>query len=274
MTIKQKDINLWKQWKDTNDPEALNNLIKQMEPIIYKEVQKWSGNIPVNLLENEAKLLAMKAFKTYDPSKGTALSTHLTNQLKPLSRFVYSHQNVARIPSEIRIGKISNLKNAINEFNVKHGRDPNIDELSDMLSISKKDLHKFLKELHPDFLESLMIAPSQPLFDPETDRLISDFYNSLSPIEKLVFEHSIGYYKKRLTINQIAKKANLTTYEVRKIKEDIGKRLKNYLEKVAPAYAFEIEGINFPEPESISAIVRELTSSNPVIEGEYGSSSL
>jgi len=258
-TIKQKDIELWQEWKKTGSQEALQKLMKQMEPVIYKEVQKWSGNIPMNLLEHEAKLLAMKAFKTYDPSKGTALSTHVVNQLKPLSRFVYTHQNVARIPSEVRIGKISNLKNIISEFNARYGRDPNIDELSDLLGISRKELKKFLRELHPDFLESLMLAPSQPMYDPETDRLIYDFYNSLSPIEKLVFEHSVGYHKKRLTIEEIAKKTGLSVYEIRRMREDIGKRLKEYLSKVAPAYAFEMEGISFPDTEAISAVIRDLS---------------
>lgn len=235
---KKRELELWKEWKQAKGKrknELLEELLKATSPIIYKEVNKWArAPIPTEIIETKAKVLAVKAFETFDPQKGVALSTHLTNQLKPLSRLIYTHQNVARIPSEARIAKINTLKNIIETYRINYGRDPTIEELSDELGLPPRQIEKFLKELHPDFLASAAIAPFAAKFDLETDTYIRDFYLSLSPKEKLVFEYSTGYGKKQLPIEEIAARTGMSVYEVRKMREDLAARLKAYLDVVSP----------------------------------------
>src|SRR5512134_2171856 len=88
--VKAKDITLWKEWKKTRSPQALQKLLDQMHPIIMQTVNKWAPAASRSLLESEAKRLAVEAFERYDPNQGAALSTFLASRLQKLSRTVYA----------------------------------------------------------------------------------------------------------------------------------------------------------------------------------------
>ncbi|MEM5852972.1 MAG: sigma-70 domain-containing protein [Candidatus Aenigmatarchaeota archaeon] len=248
----EKELLLWKEWRRTGDEEKLEELMNSLRPLIMTAVNKWKGNLPQDILTFQAENLALKALHTYDPKKKVALSTHVMNNLLPLSRFVYTHQNIGRIPSEVRIAKINTLKTAIEEFQAKYGRYPNAEELSDTLGMSPKQIQKFFKELHPDLLESYAIAPIAVKMDPQTEMIVDQFYSSLSPIDKFIFEHSVGYKnKKKLTIREIATKLNKSTYEVLQRREEIARKLSEFIEQ------YEKAGISF-ERKRISASIESL----------------
>jgi len=87
--FKDEDLALWEQYKRTKSSVDRANLLRRFDPVIQSQVNKWAGPVPRDVLVNEAKLLAVKAFDSYDPSKGAALATHVTNNLAPISRIVY-----------------------------------------------------------------------------------------------------------------------------------------------------------------------------------------
>ena len=75
---------IWKAYKANPTDTNLTALLKQMRPVIMKEVLKWRGSLSEQLLELEANKIAKSAFDAYDPAK-TSLNTHLVNQLQRLS---------------------------------------------------------------------------------------------------------------------------------------------------------------------------------------------
>ena len=94
----QTDDELYAAWRKSRAPQDLEALIKALEPLIHAEVNRRAGTLSRDLLVVQAKKLAVDAVKSFNPSMGVKLSTHVTNQLQKLSRVNYAHQNAARIP--------------------------------------------------------------------------------------------------------------------------------------------------------------------------------
>ncbi len=227
---REEELRLWEEWKRTKNPIILENLIKKLEPIIIEHVNKWSGGtIPRYLLEMEARRIAYEAIKTYDPKKA-ALHTHLWNQLQRLSRFVYSYQNPARIPSEARIRKISMFEEALDFLRNQYHREPTIDEISDHLKWSKKEIMKLMKETAPEFPSQVGFSHIPAFFeqDEKAKRILDAIYYDLKdPKEKLMFEFLTGYGgRQQLTLHQISNRLGIPVSEVVKFKEKILNELR------------------------------------------------
>ena len=218
---KSKDIELWRKWKSTRSNDDLSALFKQMNPIIQKEVNRWSGVLSRFVIEAEARKLAIQAFDSYSETAGAALSTHLTNYLQKLSRLVYTHQNLARIP-EYQTLKINAYRKAAGEAETELGRPASQQEVAERLGWSLAAVRELSKLVRSEQLE---FHESMPSFGPLTeseDGRIDLVYHDLNPVQKLIFEHQTGYGgADRYNNQQLMEKLKLTqgqlSYEKRRL---------------------------------------------------------
>jgi len=186
-----KDIELWNQWKQSGDRQDLAKLFTQVEPVIQKEVSRWAtGPVARPVLNIEAKKLSLKAFQNFDPNSAR-LNTHLTNNLKGLSRIVYTYANPARLPEHQTL-KLGNFISTRHELEEDLGREPTTQELAEGLAWSNNEVARLQGELRTGYSTS---QPTPQGFDRFTaDRTMLDFiYNDLVDQDKLVFEHTTGY---------------------------------------------------------------------------------
>jgi len=208
MDYKNRDIELWKQWKKTQNPYDLQQLLDQMSGIIAREVNKWAPSMSRSLLEAEAKRLTVGAFKEFDPKRGVALSTFVASRLPKLSRIVYSGQNAARMSETQALGY--NAYHAANtELTDRHGREPTIAELADHLSWTQKRIKQFqTQSRRKEFVES----EEHPDLGEEADDFLIDFiHNGLTPLQQKIFEHSSGYRGAQILSGaEMMKKLNIT----------------------------------------------------------------
>lgn len=206
-SVKSKDIELWRAWKKSRNPNDLQRLLDQMMPIVNREVAKWAPAISRSLLESEGKRLAVEAFEKYSPNEGAALSTYLASRLPKLSRLVYSNQNTARL-SETKTLLFHTYHSAYNALKDQHGREPTNDELSDNLGWGKRKLEQFQRQAHrKEFIES----EEHPDFEDAEDHLVDFIYHDLTPLQKSIFEYSTGYQgKPKLSGQEIMKKLKIT----------------------------------------------------------------
>jgi len=185
------DNKAWNSWNSSQSKKDLSTLFKRVDPILNKEVNRWSsGAVAAPVLKIEAKKIALGAFKTFDPNK-SKLSTHVTNNLKGLSRTLYTYSNAARLP-EHRMIKAKTFIAVEDNLTNKLGRIPTSQELSEKLSWSKKEVGRIRKELRSSYSDS---APVPPGFDSSFDGSSDlDFiYHDLNNQDKVVFEHTTGY---------------------------------------------------------------------------------
>lgn len=132
---RDRDTVLWETWKKSQRPADLQALMKAMEPVIYTELMRWGGQVPEYALRQQANVSTLEAFKTYDPSRGASLSTHVLNNLRKLSRTVYKHQDLVRLPENVKI-ESTTLFAARRHLSGEYGRDPTHEELADYLGWS------------------------------------------------------------------------------------------------------------------------------------------
>ena len=213
---RERDLERWQAWKRAPTDANLTALLRQVEPIVQKEVGKWSGTLAKPLLETEGRRLAVDAFHTYDPTRGAALGTHVTNGVLKMSRLSYANQNVARLP-ENKMLMFHTFQLGHSELQDSLGRPPTTDELADHLGWSTAHLATFRKQIgHHEFLESGGTSTGEgnagKFFDvDESDHMVDFIHHDLPPQQKLIFEHLTGYGGAPILSNaEIQKKLNLT----------------------------------------------------------------
>lgn len=210
--VKAKDIRLWNKYKDTGDVVYKQQLLKQFAPLIHSQVKKWDGVVPRGVLNNEAKLLASKAIDSYSPNKGAALSTHIANNLAPISRIIYTYQNTARLPENLTL-KMQSFNGAQEHLVSSLGRDPTTDELKDELGWAASDINRIKNYNRKDLIESVGNV-SGDFYNSdamEQDSELAAIYYSLTPDEKPLFEDTTGYNTNiKLSTAQLLKKYNMS----------------------------------------------------------------
>ncbi len=230
--IKQRELELW-QRVQMGDKEALGPLVLSLDPLVQNQVDKFSkAPIPRVSIEAEARRLAVKAFEDYDPEKA-GLSTHVTNHLKHLQRFVSDYQNVGRIPENraIAISRYHNIKTALIE---KLNREPTILELADELNWSVSEVSRMEKELRNDLIMSPSASDEEDFFDAdynktdETLELVRFVYwdPTISNEHKKVIEYTFGLGgQPQLEVKEMALRMGRSETYIRKMRADIAAQI-------------------------------------------------
>ena len=232
MSYKDQDYDLWNTWKETKDKKDLSKLLNNMKPIIYTQIKPLRGAISDKVLETEAKIQAMNAFRSYSPSKATKLSTHVTNQLQKVNRLVYNNMEMLSIPEARRI-KFKNFEAVSSHLEDEFGRPPTISELADELGWSRAEVQRFKNESWKELSDSTPTMFDVSANDDPNHALVSYVYNDLSPKHQNVFEMVGGYGGKRQkSDDEIMKKLRMTrgqlSYAKTKIKKELQTALGQY----------------------------------------------
>lgn len=232
---RSKELDLWHTWKSNGQkPEHLEPLLKSLDPLIQKSVNRYRGQveIPEKTLEFKHRKLAIDALKTYDPSKGAQIQTHVTWALKKADRFVKQHQNFARIPENVA-GKIGKYQAAKSELTEKFGHEPDDISLAEHSGLSLKMVKTINKSLRKGLNQSggdtdLNLAHSSYDREMEVALLI---YPQLTPEERKVHELSVGLNgHPRLKPGEIAKRLGFDGSKVSKLRRSIIEKMQPYLE--------------------------------------------
>jgi len=231
---KQKELKLFYEYKAGN-PEAKKELLSSLDNLIMSQVSKYSNSgLPLPALQLEGKRLALHSLETYDPNKAQ-LNTHVVNNLKKLSRFVTTYQNVGYIPEPraLLIGQYQTVKA---NLEVDKGREPTTAEIADAMNISIKEVERLQNELRSDL--SLTVKTDedeggfyrfvQPEFvDLELKEAIDAVYIDSDPIDKKILEYTLGLYGNPIkTAKEITLSLNLTDSELKRRKKELAKKIK------------------------------------------------
>ena len=223
-------ITAYNNWLSKPTPENLNILLETLGPTLTSEIHRYPG--PKTLLRGQAKLLAIKAIKSYSPDKGTALKSWVVSQLQPLYR--YSHKLRPTSVSELNVRKAAEIYDVTNKLTQELGRNPTDNELADYIGIPAKKINFIRTQVKPIMAESSMVQDTEeatefaaPVQTVSTMGLAKDvLHSTLDPRQKMVFEHKTGHRGKPVLTNiEIAKRLGVTPSMVTQLSGDIGKKL-------------------------------------------------
>jgi DNA-directed RNA polymerase specialized sigma subunit len=187
--------------------QEIDKLLSEHKGLIDSEARKYATNIPLITVQIEAHKLAVEAAKDYSPVLGK-FSTHLVNSLKKLSRMSTQYGSTVRLPenTQFALNKINKV-----EKDLEHdlGRAPTAAELADYSGFNLKTVNNLLnsKKSIASF-SSLLNTPT--MVSGSNDEWLSFVYHDLTPNDKIIFEHKIGFGGKKVLSNeQIAKKIGM-----------------------------------------------------------------
>jgi len=225
-------IEKWRIWKDSGQhPERLTPLLDACKPHIDREVNRWSSSgLPRIVLEAEAKRLAVESFHTFKPGAGAQITTHMTNHLRGLDRFVNTYREDIRLPQE-KVHLANKVFRTKQELELELGREATIEEISEHSGVGKHTIGSLKRFQSSLYSNNEMGGFAQPVREDIThDQIVADFlYHDLSPKQKIVFQHSTGYRGKPvMSAGEIAKKLNVSAPRVSAIKNEIADKARRY----------------------------------------------
>lgn len=232
-TKKEQELVMWKDWKK-GDKQALPALLKSMDPLIQLHVNKFqAAPIPRGAIEAHGRMLAVKAFDEYDPTRGAALNTHVVTHLKHLQRFVIDYQNIGKIPEHrgIAVSRFNNIKKNLED---KLDREPTVIELAEALNWSVKEVQRMLTEQRTDItlrqsMEEAGWWDKEKIKTDVTRELIEFAYHSptIGMEERKVMEYAFGLGgMPKLSVKDMAFRMNKPESYIRKLGKQIAEKIQ------------------------------------------------
>ena len=212
---KQTSLDMaYERWNKKRSPAGMRELLTVAKPMLSKALVSYGGND--KMLMARAKRLAIKAFRNYDPERGTKLRTYLYIQMQPLQREYMKRIAPISIPERVQLDQYK-LNRAEQEVRDMKGRDPGDDELAEKTGLSSKriaHIRTFAKGL---VSEGQILDPGVGGKLPGTEGISAEdiwveyVHHDLDPVDKKILEWKTGMYgKQTLSTNEIARRLGVT----------------------------------------------------------------
>jgi DNA-directed RNA polymerase specialized sigma subunit len=234
---------LYPQWKSGRTPEINTQIVKSLQPIIDTAVTSYAGQNASPNVRSKARLMALKALDTYDPTRGN-VKTHLLSQMQSLRRLSAKEQNIISIPEQVAFDH-RRLNDAENELLDSFGRPATDIELADMTGLSTRRIKKIRAFNQPisegmtaartgdsDDATNTEIASVLPNYTKHTDAWLDFVHDDLSPTDQLIMDMTLGRNgRRRVSTQEIANKLRITpgavSQRAAKIQDMIDQRYKH-----------------------------------------------
>ena len=219
-------------WQKSKDPQLFTELVIDFTPVVSSVVNKYrSTGVSPAALRTQATTQLIKAFKSYDPSKGTQPTTHIWNQMQRVQRVATESLTSGHAP-EYRNIKRSTFVTIRDNLTDRLGYDPSVDDMADELGWDRNEVARMNSELGGevtasgaefDFYGNSMQMKSK-------DRILSDYlYHELKGKEKTIYEYTFGVGgKPKLNNKQIAEKLHTNEMAIHRAKKVMAQKVKGY----------------------------------------------
>lgn len=221
-------IQRWQHDKNPSDFEFLYNNHRNM---IDKAGNRYmrSTQLPKAAVRSDMLRQYIKALETYDPTKGAALSTHVTTHMQHTGRYLQKYQNVGKI-SSTRTQHIGEFERVLAQMRDSLGREPSTHELSDELSLPPKDIETLRREIRKDIMAEGLGGQQVVEQSRALDRMYFT-YGSLNPEQQAVMEYTEGMFGRPALGNDaaaIGKELGISPQKVRAIKKQIWRKVERF----------------------------------------------
>lgn len=194
----EKDIaDSFYAWKAEDSPTTRGALLRQVNPIIDTALHSYGGTAGPSI-RGQAKMMALNAFKSYDPSRGT-MKTHLLSQLQGLRRAAAQSQQIISIPERVALDR-GHLTETADQLREELGRDPSDMELASRTGLSLKRIN-YIRQAKPGTNTGSILDEEGDVFSPaslipgntdRTDAWADMVYYDLSDVDRKIMEHTLG----------------------------------------------------------------------------------
>lgn len=217
---KSKDMELYNKWAQTKSKKDMSKLMGQLMPIINRQVSRVSGSLPTAALQGEAMHWAVKGIETFDPSKGFALSTHITNYIQRVHRMNYKYQNAVRLPEDMQ-REYSQYNRALEQLRDEMNSEPTSEDIAKRLGWQTKKVDRFKERLFTEHIESKEENPSQVTEYSDENILLAHIMSHLTEEEKIILK-----YKGKINSTDLAAKLGVNTNRLNYLQSNLRKKIQ------------------------------------------------
>jgi RNA polymerase sigma factor for flagellar operon FliA len=241
---------LWRTYKDTNDPNLRNLLIERYLPLVRYISERLLVSLPKSIdvedLQSAGVFGLMDAIDGFDLERGIKFKTYCTTRIR--GSILDELRSQDWVPRLVRL-KAHQLGKAFKSLEIELGREPTDFEMAEKMGVSIDELSGMVEEAavcnifslsekwdeneDDDSLEKIEMLEDKQSLDPiETlnqKDVLRAITRSLTKKEKLII---IMYYYEGLTMREIGDILNLTESRVCQIRSNVMAKLKVQLEKM------------------------------------------
>jgi DNA-directed RNA polymerase specialized sigma subunit len=223
-----KNFENWSNWRKNPSSSNLMSTVDGFDGLMNTSIGQ-QKNINRSLLKGRAKLLTIDAIKTFDPSSGANLTTHVYNYLRPINRESKDMAEIAPVSRHYN-DESAKMINAITSFSEENGREPDDSEIRDILGISQKRLEKLNKIVKYEVPESQIVGGMEDEdIDEQSNKLNlwTDYvYHDLGTKDKKILDFKLGRSgHPEMSNEEIALKLNISPMEISNRSANIAKKI-------------------------------------------------
>lgn len=215
-------------WKASDTPQTRGMLLRKVQPVLDTAVYTYAGKNASPAVKSQARLMALDAFKTYDPAKGN-MKNHLMATLRRLQRTAAQGQQIISIPERVALDR-RHLREAEEALRDSIGRDPSDAEIADYTGLSLKRIGHVRQAASPVNSGSILDEQGEVYAPPssipganQNDEAWQDMvYYDLEPTNQAIMDYTLGLHgAPTLENREIANRLGITAGAVSQRKAKI-----------------------------------------------------
>jgi RNA polymerase primary sigma factor len=243
---------------ERGDPRAKERMINSNLRLVVHIARRYTGHgVPLGDLIQEGVIGLNRAAEKFDWRKGFKFSTYATWWIRQAcQRAVANQAKTIRIPVHVDERR-AKLSRARNQFELKNGREPTLEELADVAGMTATHAQEALDAVEASISLNVRVGDGDAelgeLFaDPETtdpesaagdalrSRAVRQALTKLPERERRIIELRFGFEGDTMPLEAIGKELGITRERVRQLEREAFARLAGELEGVASAEADEL----------------------------------
>lgn len=226
--VEEMHRDAYNAWKTSPTNATRGGLLKSVAPVIDRAVFTYAGAKPSPTVKSQARLMAIKAFDTYDPAKGS-MKNHLMGTLRGLQRYAGQQSQIISIPERVALDK-RHLMDAEEYLRDQFGRDPSDMELADHTGLALKRIG-YIRGAASGVASGSMLDEEGEVYSPPSsipgstsreDSLRQMIYYDLDDTDRTIMDYTLGANGVQpLTTGEIARRLGITAGAVSQRKNKI-----------------------------------------------------
>lgn len=210
----------YEAWRADQNASNSGRLLEALHPVLSTALRSYVGVKVSPTMRSRARAMALDAMNSYDP-KRAKLRTHLLSQMQGLRRLTARENQIISIPERVGL-ELGYIRDGEKVLTDQLGREPTTVELAEHLNLPARRI-AHVRQARPGLAEGQarrvdedgheevvlpgVLAETRKDLDPWY-RFI---YEDLTPQDKIIMEHSLGLFGRRILPKQeIARKLRIT----------------------------------------------------------------